>query len=129
MPDNVGRDEYDHGTGGRGVDVGGRREEAGNQADQVGDQHEDRQGGDQREEGAAMLAHGLDDHVLDAADDDFHEVLKAAGDRLDRLGGQNGQHQQQDDHEPGVDDGIGAGTGDVQRSQQACGKIRETVIG
>ncbi len=108
-PDHMGRDKDDHRTGCGGVDVGGRREEAGNQADQVGNQDEDCQGGDQREEGTAMFSHGFDDHVFDAADNDFHEVLQSAGNRLERRGGQKRKHQQQNDDQPGVADGIGTG--------------------
>src|SRR6185369_1991899 len=95
---DVGGDEDDDRAGRGGVDVGGRREEARHQPDQVRDQDEQGQGGDQREEGPAVLAHGVNQHVLDAAHDHFHEVLQPGGNRLQALGGGQ-RNQQQAEHD------------------------------
>jgi hypothetical protein len=76
--------------------------EAGNQGDQVGDEDEQGEGGDEREVGLALVAHGLFDEIFHTADHDFHEILQTAGDHLDRPRGGESEQDEDEHDEPGV---------------------------
>ena len=82
-----GEDRQCH--GGIGVEVGGRWKKARDQSDQVRNQDKEGDRGDQRKVGFALGPHGLFDHVLNAVDHRFKEILQAGRNRLDVAFDQN----------------------------------------
>ena len=72
-----------------------------------------------------MFAHCFNDHVFDAADDHFHEVLESAGDGSKSLCRQYGEKRQNDDDQPGIGDGISPGSRDMQGGKEFSEKLKK----
>ena len=81
--------------------------EDGQQCEPVGDHHVQEDGSDDRQEAPCVpFAHRVEDEIVERFDDGLHPVLQAGWDDLQPARGEVGEHDQEDDDDPGGEEGV-----------------------